>query len=307
MSAISKMAKQATDRAGNANGGTIVFTAIIGVSALLSAIFFWRHSAQVFAGLPVLLATALGLIIGLLPSEGAFFGWKAMRKANEEGMTSGQMFASNIGLWSGVIFAVANIIAIFVTSFPEVPAAIRDMAAWIVFFALMAPIPTQFLCYALFVMSDADVQDAYRRSVLHAARQKAIHMAELAKIGSVIQAAEKELERQLPSFSKGAAEEEVSRLLAGKSAIYLPASTQDAPQAAPSARNMAVEDLIALLASEPQLTARALSALGVNTQDVARFDPSVIPLAVPTPGQGLGNGPAAKPLGADARNPTSRP
>ena len=74
---------------------------------------------------------------------------------------------------------------------------------------------------------------------------------------------------------------------------------QDAPQAAPSARNMAVEDLIALLASEPQLTARALSALGHNTQDVARFDPSVIPLVerAPEPGQGQGNGPAAKPLG----------
>ena len=84
---------------------------------------------------------------------------------------------------------------------------------------------------------------------------------------------------------------------------------QDAPQAAPSARNMAVEDLIALLASEPQLTARALSALGHNTQDVARFDPSVIPLVerAPEPGQGQGNGPAAPRIGgADTRNPTSR-
>ena len=48
---------------------------------------------------------------------------------------------------------------------------------------------------------------------------------------------------------------------------------------------------------------RADAAMRNSTHDT---EPAIIPLAQPAPGQGQGNGPAAK-LGADTRNPTSRP
>ena len=292
---IAKMAKRTVDRASGINGGTIVFTAIILVSALLSAIFFWRHSAQVFAGLPVLLATAFGLIIGLLPSEGAFFGWKNIRKANEGRMTSQQMKASKVGLWSGVAFAVMNIVAVFVTSFPEVPAAIRDLAGWMVFIALLLPIPTQFIAYSVFVMGDPDVQDGYRRSVLYAAQQHAIHTAELAKLGAVIDAAEQELKARLPHYSAGAATEEVARLLEGRSTVYLTPTTQPVNTQPPDAATVA-----AILAAIQRGEIAVPVAMSNSTH-------APQPTAHPAPGQGQGNGPAAKPLGRDAQNPTPRP
>ncbi len=43
-----------------------------------------------------------------------------------------------------------------------------------------------------------------------------------------------------------------------------------------------------------------------NTHAAAQDEPTIIPLLEPQPGQRQDNGPAAKPLGWDARNPTSR-
>ena len=42
--------------------GTIVMVAIFVLSAVLSALFFWRHSTGVFAGIPWIFATVLGLL-----------------------------------------------------------------------------------------------------------------------------------------------------------------------------------------------------------------------------------------------------
>lgn len=288
---IEKLAKATARRASAVNSGTIVFTAIIAVSALLSAIFFWRHSSQVFAGLPVLLATVFGLVIGLLPSEGAFFGWKAVRKANEDKMTGQQMTASDIGLWAGVAFAVGNIVAVFITSFPEVPQAIRDLADWMVFIALLLPIPTQFICYALFVMGDAEVQEGHRKSVLNAARARAMHLAELARIGAVMNAAEAKLQAELPAYGESAAAEEVARLLAGTSQIYLPAptvvnSTHDtsAAPAVPAPGQAAAPRL------HPDDIAAIAAALAAST-------PPPLPTPVPHPNgqEATGNGVPPRP------------
>ena len=100
--------------------GTGVMVAIFVLSAILSALFFWRHSTGVFAGIPWIFATVLGLLVGLIPSELAFFGWKDIQKKKED-MTGPQVFASNSGMWLGILFSVMNIVGLFLTSFPGAP------------------------------------------------------------------------------------------------------------------------------------------------------------------------------------------
>lgn len=55
---------------------------------------------------------------------------------------------------------------------------------------------------------------------------------------------------------------------------------------------------------DPALIAAIAAALSNNTHNAPRQnDATIIPLATPAPGQGQGNGPTQKPLGADQRRP----
>jgi hypothetical protein len=175
--------------------GTIVMVAIFVLSAILSALFFWRHSTGVFAGIPWIFATVLGLLVGLIPSELAFFGWKDIQKKKED-MTGPQASASDAGMW---------------------------------------PIN-----------------------------------AEEARIGAVLEGMDAELELSLDAAT--------GRRRPG---VRYPAG-RDCRPCRPAGRDC-----------RPRCQSNSTHA------------PQ--PTAHPAPGQGQGNGPAAKPLGRDAQNPTPRP
>lgn len=180
-------------------GGTGIMIAIIVLSAILSAIFFWKHSQAVFAGLPSIAAVTLGLLVGLVPSEGAFFGWKKIRQTKED-MTKWQLKTSAAGLWSGVLFAVMNVVSLFVTSFPEIPLAVQEVAPWLALIALLLPIPTQFLLYAAFVTNEQSVIESAQRARLNAATHSAAVLAEEARIGAVLEGMDAELNESLDEY-----------------------------------------------------------------------------------------------------------
>ena len=58
---IDKLATASRKRFQSATAGVGILTTVIVLSAILSAVFFWRHSATVFTGLPVVMATGLAL------------------------------------------------------------------------------------------------------------------------------------------------------------------------------------------------------------------------------------------------------
>jgi len=304
-STIDKLAASSRKRFQSATAGVGILTLVIVLSAILSAVFFWRHSATVFAGLPVMLATGLGLAIGLIPSEGAFFGWKRIR-ATKADMTKSQLRASEVGLWAAVGFAVANVMAIFISSFGGIPVAVQQVSGWIVFFALMLPIPTQFILYAWFVISEQSVVENHNTAKLNALAHAAYIKTEEARMEAVIQGAEAALNSQLASYGAAVGGENATRALTeGRRDIigqHYTAAMQQAQAAQPAPTQDDIAAALALLAANPQLLSlvRPVDSMSNSTH-------ATQPTAHPAPGPGQGNGPAAPKLGADARNPTSRP
>lgn len=275
-SKIDKLRQSANSRLDSATAGASVLTAIIILSGILSAVFFWRHSTAVFAGLPPLLATVLGLLIGLVPSEGAFFGWKRIR-ATKQSMTKRQLQASGWGLWAAVGFAVTNVIAIFVTSFADLPLQVQELSSWIAFFALMLPIPVQFILYAQFVVNEQVVEENHLNARLSALMFSAYIAGEEARIGALLEGMEAELSNSLPEYGARVGRENADRAL------------QDGRR-----------DIVGQYYSGPHT---AKNALGQNTHTPAdnaprQPAPPVVPLAYPAaPGQGEpthGNGPTEK-------------
>lgn len=287
-STISNLRKSANARFDSTTAGTGILTSIIGLSAILSAVFFWRHSSTVFAGMPVILATVLGLAIGLIPSEGAFFGWKRIR-ATKKDMTAAQIKASAVGLWAAVAFAVANVIAIFVSSFPEIPLQVQALTSWIVFLALMLPIPTQFILFAQFVVNEQTVVENRLAARLSALAHAAYIHGEEARMEAAIQGMERELESSLPAYGATVGAENANRALAdGRRDIV---GQFYGPRAVPSDRpqlpaSLTDDDLARIVA--------AVAAMSNSTHD-----PQVYPLA--QPGQGEGNGAPPARYGGEAR------
>jgi hypothetical protein len=314
-STIDKLAASSRKRFQSATAGVGILTLVIVLSAILSAVFFWRHSATVFAGLPVMLATGLGLAIGLIPSEGAFFGWKRIR-ATKADMTKSQLRASEVGLWAAVGFAVANVMAIFISSFGGIPVAVQQVSGWIVFFALMLPIPTQFILYAWFVISEQSVVENHNTAKLNALAHAAYIKTEEARMEAVIQGAEAALNSQLASYGAAVGGENATRALTeGRRDIigqHYAATMQQAQSAQPAPAQSGGDDIaaaLALLAANPQLLSlvRPVDTMSNSTHT----GPDTVPpigheLYEQSRGQGQGNGPAAK-MGRDAQNPTSRP
>ena len=263
---VEKLRKYANSRFDSSTAGVGVLTAIIVLSGILSAVFFWRHSATVFAGLPPLIATALGLLIGLVPSEGAFFGWKRIR-ATKTSMTGSQLKASTIGLWASVMFAVTNVVAIFVTSFADLPAQVQQLSGWIAFFALMLPIPVQFMLYAQFVVNEQSVKENHLNAKLEALMFNAYIKGEEARIGAMLLGMQKELNATLPEYGTAAGRENAER---------------------------------ALRDGRRDMVSQYYGMGNVTNDSPAGQADVVYPLAQPVKESGVGNGPASKPLGRPA-------
>lgn len=182
--------------------GTIVMVSIFVLSGILSAVFFWRHSQGVFAGTPWIFATILGLLVGLVPSEFAFFGWKDIQKKRAETLTAAQIKAASWGMWLGVAFSVMNITGLFLTSFPGVPDAMMQVAPWIAFLALALPIPVQLVLFAWYSTNEQSVIEARQQGQLNAARYAAALKAEKARIGATLEGMDAELEQLLDGYGQ---------------------------------------------------------------------------------------------------------
>lgn len=295
-SRIDRLRKSANSRLDSTTTGTSILTGIIILSGVLSAVFFWRHSTAVFAGLPPLLATALGLAIGLLPSEGAFFGWKRIR-ATKTTMTAEQMKSSKAGLWAAVAFAVTNVIAIFVTSFSDLPAQVQQLSGWIAFFALMLPIPVQFLLYAHFVINEQEVKENHLNAKLAALMFNAYISGEEARIGALLDGMDAELEATLPEYGALAGRENAARALRDGRRDVVGQYYSGPPAARDAGKNthdaMRYTDLSSGRSYSPEELMRLAEALAVAQRE-----------------QGdMPNGPTRKPLGraGGGNNGTSEP
>lgn len=289
---IDKLATASRKRFQSATAGVGILTTVIVLSAILSAVFFWRHSATVFSGLPVVMATALGLAIGLIPSEGAFFGWKRIR-ATKQDMTKSQLRSSEVGLWTAVGFAVTNVIAIFISSFSGIPAAIQQLSGWIVFFALMLPIPTQFILYAWFVISEQSVVENHNAAKLNALAHAAFIKTEEARMEAVIQGAEAQLAAMLGDYGAtvGRAQAD-SALRDGKQDVL--SRFYNGPTVVPSDRQPADNAALTAFIEAIQRGEISVPLVSNSTHDTPRHDTHAAP---PQAGQGQPNGPATKPLG----------
>ena len=290
--------------------GTIVMVSIFVLSAVLSALFFWRHSTGVFAGIPWIFATVLGLLVGLIPSELAFFGWKDIQKKKED-MTGPQTTAANAGMWLGIIFSVMNIAGLFLTSFPGVPIAVQEITPWLALLALAMPIPTQLILFARFATNEQSVIEAKQRARLNAAKHSAAIKAEEARIGAVLEGMDAELELVLDNYGQETGRENAqTALTSGTRNImdgfydrqhgrHLPPG-DPGRHYAPDLSKATYDDMISAIAARiasGEITLPVARPVSNSTHSAAAHTP-------PAPGQGNGaSGPKLGAQGADARNP----
>lgn len=297
---VDRLRKNLNSRFDSTTAGMLILQSVIVLSGILSAVFFWRHSATVFSGIPPVLATALGLAIGIVPSEGAIFGWKRIR-ATKKDMTTQQLKASDWGIWFSAGFAVTNVVAIFVSSFSEIPESIRQLSAWITFFALMLPIPTQLLLLVKFMVNEQSVVENHAQAKLSAMAHAAYIEGEEARIGAILEGRMAALNAALAGYGSEAGRAEADRMLRDgqRDIIGQFYGGQQPPRTDRP-------ELPAFTDDELLRIAAAVAAMSNSTHDAPRQDvPQVIPLATPEPGQG-GNGPSGRKLGGVAADPSGR-
>lgn len=212
-STTERLSSQARGRLANVSGGGIL-SGVVFLSGVLSALFFWQNSQLVFTNVWPPAALALGLVVGLLPSEGAFFGWKAVR-ASKTDMTSSQVKATKWGLVTAVITSAFSTFALFVASFPSVPAEIRAYSDWFVFLALSLPVILQTAIYANFAVNERGVVENQKRAELSALGFDSWIRAEQARMQSIINGIDAALDKQLEAYGEKIGAQEAGQMLEG--------------------------------------------------------------------------------------------
>lgn len=210
-STTERLSSQARGRLANVSGGGIL-SGVVFLSGVLSAIFFWQNSLLVFSNVWPPAALALGLVVGLLPSEGAFFGWKMVR-ASKVDMTHQQLQATAAGLSASVITSIFSTFALFVASFQSVPAEIRAYSDWFVFLALSLPVIIQVVIYSRFAVNERGVVENFERSKLAALGFDAWIRHEQARMQSIINGMDAALDKQLESYGQRIGEQEAGAML----------------------------------------------------------------------------------------------
>lgn len=210
-STTERLSSQARGRLANVSGAGIL-SGVVFLSGVLSAIFFWQNSTLVFANVWPPAALALGLVVGLLPSEGAFFGWKMVR-ASKVDMTHQQLQATAAGLTASVITSIFSTFALFVASFQSVPAEIRAYSDWFVFLALSLPVIIQVTIYSRFAVNERSVVENFERSKLQALGFDAYIRQEQARIQAIINGMDRALDKQLESYGQRIGEQEAGAML----------------------------------------------------------------------------------------------
>lgn len=182
-----------------ASGGLAVLNVMVAVSALVSAILFWEYSDEIFAGVWKPAALVLGLLVGLLPAEGAFWAWKKIR-GERKGMTARQIQVTGWGLGTSVFFSVYATVTLVVTGFSGTPESISMYSAWLVLAALVAPLPLQFVLFAMFAIADRAVVNNHQQAQAGALRLTTLHKFRMARTMSQLLGMKRALSRQLRSY-----------------------------------------------------------------------------------------------------------
>lgn len=322
---VDNLARQADGRFGGGTGGMTILTMIVILSGVLSAIFFWENSTQVFVRVMPPVALVLGLAVGLLPSEGAFFGWKKVRESKHD-MTKAQMSMTAWGIGVAVFSSIFSTFALFVSNFPDVPETIRQYSGWFTFLALSAPLLIQFALFATFVVNEMSVQQNYKRAKVGAMRFDSLMRFEQARVMAALLGMEAELNRQLMDYGSQVGTDNAQSFLGNR-----PRTMTDMPdyQLPPRAASVSAAQMAPALAALQSPARRSWldRALGRNEQPSA-VDPMAVLLdmiqqgqltvpvaqqsnstqdatqtAAPAPGQGQGNGPSSPRIGGDQRHP----
>ncbi len=212
-SLMDKLAGEGRRRfASGSGGGAVMLDLAMLLSAVLSAIFFWSNSKLVFVNVWPPLALVLGLLVGLVPAEGAFFGWKKIR-ATKQDLTRGQLTATTTGVIASIACALFSTLSLFVASFTYVPDEIAEYSSWLVFLALSLPVMAQVVIYAWYTIEERSVKENHEHAKLSAMGFDAYIRAEAARMTAIIKGMELELNRQLESYGNRVGAGEAGELL----------------------------------------------------------------------------------------------
>lgn len=213
-STVDRLSDRARASFGSVTDGSGILTLIVLLSGVLSAIFFWQNAGAVFANVWAPAALALALAVGLLPNEGAFFGWKRIRAAKHD-MTDKQLKATSYGITAAVAGSIFGTFALFVISFPYVPAEIVAYREWLAFVALGLPIMVQVGLTAWYAVNERATVENFEYAKLAAMGFDAFIKSEQARMQSIIEGQARALDRRLTSYGREVGEEEAERLLNG--------------------------------------------------------------------------------------------
>lgn len=211
-STTDRLSSKARSGAGEQGSGGAMLDGIVILSAILSAIFFWTFSKNVFVNVYPPIALLLGLIVGLMPAEGAFFGWKRVR-ATKTNLTTSQLSATKWGLVTAVLCSVFSTIALFVATVPFVPADIAAYADWLVFLSLAIPTPLQVCIIAYYSINERATVENHERAKLQALGFDAWVKAEAARMQSIIDGINIALDKQLEGYGQKIGAQEASDML----------------------------------------------------------------------------------------------
>lgn len=211
-STTDRLSSKARAGAGESGSGGSLLNGIVILSGVLSAIFFWSFSQNVFVNVYPPAALLLGLIVGLMPAEGAFFGWKRVR-ATKTNLTSSQLTATKWGLIAAVVCSIFSTIALFVATVPFVPADIAAYADWLVFLSLAIPTPLQVSIIAYYSINERATVENHERAKLQALGFDAWVKAEAARMQSIIDGINIALDKQLESYGQKIGEQEAGQML----------------------------------------------------------------------------------------------
>lgn len=211
-STVDRLSNKAKSGAAEGGSGGSLLNGIVILSGVLSAIFFWSFSQNVFVNVYPPAALLLGLIVGIMPAEGAFFGWRRVR-ATKSNLTSSQLTATRTGLIAAVGCSVFSTIALFVATVPFVPADILAYSDWLVFLSLAIPTPLQVIIIAYFSINERATVENHERAKLQALGFDAWVKAEAARMQSIIDGITVALDKQLEGYGRQIGEQEAAGML----------------------------------------------------------------------------------------------
>lgn len=209
--------------------GAAILTGIVLLSGILSALFFWQNASAVFRNVWPPLAIILALAVGLLPNEGAFFGWRKIRETKHD-MTQKQLDVTTTGIVAAVAGSIFGTFALFVISFPYVPAEILAYKDWLAFIALGLPIMVQVALAAKFSTNERATVENFEYAKLSAMGFNNFIKAEQARMQAIVDGQARALSELLESYGAVVGSRQADNLLRDGSQELLNMGRSNQPQ-----------------------------------------------------------------------------